>query len=228
MVDEAFMADATVLKCPKCDKKFKARAGQEGKKIRCPHCERAFVVDEAIAAAKPQAKAAAKGPPPAPSAPAKPPEPPKQETATHFGFEEDEGPNRYEVTPTEIQARCPNCANPLRSERDVICTFCGYNTQTRVLGKTEKLEAHTPGEVFMHLLPGLVCIWFIVSETIGMLYYCLVLPFTLEGESWMSMVDHESMRMWTVIISLFNIWPAGMFAFHRLVLNPVPPKKVKD
>lgn len=218
-------AEATVIKCPKCEKKFKGKPPREGKKIRCPHCERAISADDFVPVPA-KTKAA---PPPPPVEKAKPPEPPKPEApAALWKDDEDEGPNKYDVTATDIQARCPNCANPLRSERDVICTYCGYNTQTRVLGKTEKLIAHTPGEVFMHLLPGLSCVAFIVSETIFMLHYCLVMPFTLDPESWMVMIDHESMRIWTVIFSLFNIWPAGMFAFHRLVLHPTPPKKVKD
>jgi len=234
------MAEPVAVRCPKCEKKFKSKSAEEGKRIRCPHCERAFTVEEDdLVASKPAAatkpkgkgsaavKAAAPAPPPIPLVETpKPPEPAKQ--ADPFDEEDDGGPKNYGVTQQDIQARCPNCANPLTSDRDVVCTWCGYNLQTRVLGKTEKLIAHTAGEHFMWLLPGLACVAFILGQTIFILYYCIVLPTTLDENSWLNLTDHESMRMWTVIISLFDIWPAGLFAFSRLVLHPKPPKKVKE
>lgn len=219
---------AVVVRCPKCDEKFKTKDGQEGKKIRCPHCERAFVLEERITAKAGKASKPAPAPAPPPIPLVETPKPPPPEPAKSPFDDEDTGPNKYDVTHTELQALCPNCARPLKSDRDIICTFCGYNTQTREMGKTEKLIEHTAGEHFMYLLPGLICVGFILMQTIGILFYCLVLPYTIASDSWMTYTDHESMRMWTVIISLFDIWPAGIFAFNRLVLNPTPPKKVKD
>ena len=38
----------------------------------------------------------------------------------------------------------------------IICLTCGYNTQTRTQGRTEKTIANTGGDYVLWLLPGVV------------------------------------------------------------------------
>jgi hypothetical protein len=141
--------------------------------------------------------------------------------------DDDDGKNPYGITNLDLAPRCPNCASEMESEEAVVCLHCGYNTLTREWGKTEKVVATTGGEHFLYLLPGLLAAIFILLQIIGMLHYCLVLPYWAKG-TFMGFADHESMRVWTTVGGMFDIWPVGYFAFNRLVLKPKPPDKKKD
>jgi DNA-directed RNA polymerase subunit RPC12/RpoP len=200
------MATNTVIACPECKKKFKSREDLEGKKIRCPACNHPFVV---------RSEAADKGP--APEAKGKP----KWE-------EEDDDPNPYGVTTLDLTPRCPHCANPLESADAVICLFCGYNTQTREMGYTKKVVAKTGGDQFAWLLPGFANVLGIVIFINLDIFFCLLLPDMVRGEEGWQLLDAESMRLWTVVISLFAIWTMGYYAYKRLILEPIPPEREKD
>jgi hypothetical protein len=132
------------------------------------------------------------------------------------------------VTTLDIAARCPHCANVMESEDAIICLFCGYNTQTRMLGATKKVVAKSGGEHFMWLLPGFACLVGIIIFMNLDIFFCLLLPDIVRNESGWNLLDHESMRLWTVITSLFAIWGLGYFAYKRLIMNPVPPEREKD
>ncbi len=208
-----------VITCPECDKQFKGKGDLQGKKIRCPFCRAPFTVpvaDEEPPAPKPAAKK------PAAKTPAKPPA-----LKPMADDEDDDDPNPYGITDLDIAPRCPNCANEMESAEAVICLYCGYNTLTRTWGKTEKVIEMTAREHFLWLLPGLLCALGIFLQIAFLISYCLVVPY-VSKDAWFEFSDHESMRMWTVTINLFTIWPLGYFAFNRLVLNPKPPDKVKD
>jgi hypothetical protein len=62
---------------------------------------------------------------------------------------------------------------------------------------------------------------------VGMLMFSLDLPRLVAG-TWASFLDHESMRMWILLVALLFMWAFGMLAFRRLVLNPKPKERVKD
>jgi hypothetical protein len=208
------MADSSIITCPKCKKRFKGKGDLRGKKIRCPFCQEPFVVGQGQPSKSPE-PAAAKAPTAA--------------LAAKVADDDEDKPsdNPYGVTAQDIAPRCPNCANEMESDTAVICLFCGYNTLTRTWGKTEKVIASTFGERFMYLLPGLLCVLLIVVDIALIVSYCLVVPYVSQG-AWWSFVDHESLRLWGATFGLFILWPAGYYAFNRLVLNPTPPDKVKD
>src|SRR5262249_10386719 len=123
--------------------------------------------------------------------------------------EEDENSNPYGVTDLDITPRCPNCANPMESHKAVICLYCGYNTMTREWGGTKKTIEHTGSEHFLWLLPGLLCAFGIFLLINADIYLCLYVPELLDRDSWVVMFDHESIRLWSVIFSLFIMWGLG-------------------
>ena len=195
------MAETSVITCPECTKKFKGKSDLQGKKIKCPFCAKPFVVS----AAKAPVKAGAQS----------------------FD-DEDDGPEQYKAHEVDLTPRCPFCAKELTSATDVVCLHCGYNTQTRSSNKTVRVYSHTFGEYLMHLLPGLLSAFGILVMIILVIFYCVVFPGIVRGGGFLEYLDHESMRLWLTIITLGIAWPIGYFAFHRLVLNPNPPDKVKD
>ncbi|MBI3407557.1 MAG: hypothetical protein HY040_04280 [Planctomycetes bacterium] len=196
------MADTPVITCPECTKKFKGKGDLSGKRIRCPLCSHVFVVPA-------QSKAHA-----------------AEQPRRTFLDDDDADKNPYGVTELDLSARCPNCANPMADEKAFVCLYCGYNTLTRELGKTEKSVAHTGGEHFKHLLPGLFAVSGILFIIMLLLFYSLVLPSLLSKESWISFLDHESMRLWLTTPLLSAIWALGYFAFRRLIIKPLPPPKL--
>jgi hypothetical protein len=217
------MATVFVITCTNCGKRFKGKETLQGKKLSCPFCKEIFLVagrKEPAAGSAPQsAKGAGQ----------------KENVAAAIVAAKSElndddkfyDRNPYDITELDLTPRCPNCANELASEEAVICLYCGYNTQTRAWGRTEKVVAHTGGERFLWLLPGLLSALGFVALTVFLIFYCLGLPAYVQG-SWMRFMDHESMRMWLTVMLLFPIWIAGRYAFNRLALHPIPPDKVKD
>ncbi len=199
------MAGNPVITCQKCGKKFKGKGDLEGKKVRCPFCKEAFTVggddDEEMAAVS------------APEAPAK--------------EEAEDDINPYGAQEQDLAPRCPNCANEMESADATICLFCGYNTLTRQWGKTVKTVAHTKGQIFVHLLPGILCLLWMVLLLGGLLYFDLVLPGKVQG-GWLFFLDHESLRMWFTIIAMGLFWVSGMFCYKRFLIEPRPPEIVKD
>jgi hypothetical protein len=205
-------AAGTVITCPECSKKFKGKGDVQGKKVRCPFCKETFKVG-AEADDKEAVRAAKETAPPEPAA------------GTYNADDLDINP--YGVTNQDLKNRCPNCANEMADANATICLFCGYNTLTRQWGKTVKTMAHTPGQIVMHLLPAIAVFAWIVILLCGLLYFSLILPNKV-GNSWMSFLDHESLRMWGTIIAMGVLWASGMFCYQRFICEPLPPEEEKD
>jgi hypothetical protein len=205
------MADNSVLTCPECSKKFKSKGAVQGKKVRCPFCKEAFKVGEDEEEEDVAPAPAKEEPAPAAAASANPP--------TDF--------DPYAAKDQDLRARCPNCANEMANKNATICLFCGYNTLTREWGRTRKLIGHTPGQIFLHLLPGIGVLLWIVTLLLFMLYYCLVLPNKVAG-SWAGFLDHESLRMWLAIFGMGVVWGSGMFCYKRFFIEPLPPEIEKE
>jgi hypothetical protein len=144
-----------------------------------------------------------------------------------FADDEDSDPNPYGITELDIAARCPNCAQLMADEKAFICLFCGYNTLTREVGKTQKTLSHTPMEIFAHLFPGIAVALTAFAFIVGITYFSVVLPNDLYKTSF-TFLDHESLRMWFTIIVLGLVWGCGTFAYKRLIVFPTPPPKIKD
>jgi hypothetical protein len=210
------MAASPVITCPECQKKFKGKGNLEGKKIKCPLCTKVFVVPAENKADAAQADPAELAPLAQSAAPMR-----------FVDEDEDVDPNPYGITELDIAPRCPNCANLMADEKAFICLFCGYNTLTREVGKTEKTISHTAGERFAHLFPGLAVAVTAFGFIIAITYYCVVLP-GIVYRGGLKFLDHESLRMWFTIITLSILWGCGTYSYKRLVVHPTPPTKKKD
>jgi len=206
-----------IITCPACTKKFKGKEGIVGKKIKCPLCSTPFVVSAELAQAK--VSGAAKASPDG----AGQSKPMQRVSWT----KEDDNSNPYGLGEFDERPRCPNCANLLEHEKAVICLFCGYNNQTRSWGETVRTFAVTPGQHFVHLLPGLFFTLMLILFAIGILALSLAVPRVVAG-TWASWIDHESTRFWTIFVALGFMWAFANLAFRRLVLNPKPKEIVKE
>jgi DNA-directed RNA polymerase subunit RPC12/RpoP len=202
--------------CPDCKKSFKGRDELEGKRIRCPACGSSFVAkasadDEAAA----MLMAADSAPMPA--------------NATNDD-DEEENANPYAVETISVAARCPNCANLMATEDAIICLFCGYNTQSRTLGKTKRVIATTGGDWAGWSGPGIACLLGIVFVVLLQMTYTVALPYwTRNDDMWLwNMLCSEAMYLWITMILVACIWPMGIFVFKRLVVEPKPPESEID
>jgi len=215
------MAESSVITCPECTKRFKGKGDLEGRKIKCPFCSKVFVVAPG-ATKTATAKTTQKAP-----APAQAPAPPIAMAPASSADDDENDPNPYGLTHLDIAPRCPNCANKMADEEAFICLFCGYNTLTRELGKTEKTIGHTGGERFMHLLPGIGAALGLLFFILWQMYYSLLLPQAL-STGWANFFGHESLKMWHTLITLAIVWPLGFFCYKRFIVHPLPPEKKID
>jgi hypothetical protein len=116
----------------------------------------------------------------------------------------------------------------MESEDAIICLFCGYNTETRQIGQTTTVMATTAGEHFKWLLPGLAAGLGLIFVGVLCLFFSVMLPTLLSPKSWLTFLDHESMRMWMALICLGSMWGMGLFAYKSLIMEPKPREKKKD
>jgi hypothetical protein len=221
------MADAVVVTCTECEKRFKPKNDVRGKRIKCPFCEESFVVPagndgktdkakpDAVKAGKPKQNAAKAGKPKPEEIKAGDPPMTPQEVEDLDG-----SPDPYGVKHVELVPRCPNCTEEM-GEHDIICLACGYNTLTRSWGKTEKKKVNTFGRQFMYLLPALGSVGFLVFAVMGLIFYATIGPY-LAYETMFWFTDSEAIRMWTTVFFLFWIFGAGIFCFKKFIEKPQP------
>jgi hypothetical protein len=194
------MATPIVVTCPECERRMKVPAEVRGKKIRCKACGGVFV---------------AKG------------EPARGPARKPAAEDEDEGEAKpYGVTTVDLTPRCPHCANEME-EGDIVCLHCGYNTRTRQHHRTKKAYDVTGGQMFLWLMPGILCvIAVILLITFDVLYATLVWG-QLNKDDWYYFLGSGACTLWFIILSLFCIYKAGRFALKRLIFEPKPPEVEK-
>jgi ribosomal protein S27E len=205
------MATAINVTCPECERPMKVPAEARGKKVRCKGCQHVFSIPGG------PAKAAAK--------PAKPAKPPKPQARPD---DDDEGDGKpYGVTTLDLASRCPTCANEIE-EGAKVCLHCGYDTVTRTYHRTRKVHDTTGGDVFLWLLPGILCV-IVILGLIGLdIWYCLCMKEVMAGSDYFEWLGGQACCMWTCIASLFGMFHAGRFAVKRLILHPKPPEVEKS
>ena len=216
------MASTITVACPECDKEIKAPAEVQGKKIRCKGCGHAFVVPgpagQSAPGKAPAGKAAPNKPASAPAAKAPPPKPAADD-------EEDDDGKAYGVTTESLTPRCPNCANEMESEDAIVCLHCGFNTRTRTQAKTRKVRHISGGQMFLWLLPGILC-------ALGAaLLITLDIVYIVKIEDWVgtegflaATLNTKGTKIWGSIGVVFVVYLLGWFAVKRLIFNPKPPE----
>ncbi len=212
------MAATPPITCPDCQKKFKSKADLRGKRIRCPFCNESFIVPVDDAPEDDDA------PLPVQAAPPKeqPSEPDDAPIPLAADDEEQEGDDPYAVTDIDLAPRCPNCAHEMPSAEAVVCLNCGYNTLTREWGKTEKLLGVSVGRHTMHLLPGFLALFCLITCLVDRLIYNALWPFMVADVTWMQWTDYEGLRMWGTMFGLAFIFAMGRFCYKRFIVKPIP------
>lgn len=197
------------VSCPECKKQVKATAELQGKKVRCKGCGHVFTIS---------APAAGKDAKPAPA----------KAAAKPAASEEDDG-KAYSVATVadDAKPRCPHCALELESEEVVICIHCGYNLRTRQRLATKKTYETTVADRSAWLMPGFISIGAIFGLIIFDLFFCLALPRLIEKNDDWSWLSAGGIRLWVVIISIAIMLGLAKFAYHRLIVEPTPPEKMK-
>lgn len=259
---ERTMATTFVIACPDCGKQVKVTDEHVGKRVKCKQCGAVFPVKAPADAAKapppvpgkakatrakgtqvkPPAtptKAEAEPPAPAPMAP-----PPADVPAAGYRFADDDedenAPKQYAVEQDESTLpRCPFCAKEMESADAMICLNCGYNTRTRTRPQVQAVYQATALEVFLWLLPGILC----VLVMIGLLVWYIIFWMRIEGwleDSWFEdeKEPHRTylgglgpgfMRLYLALFTLACYVPLARFAFRRLIRNNKPPeRKIKE
>jgi hypothetical protein len=116
-----------------------------------------------------------------------------------------------------------------------ICLHCGYNTRTRTRPEVKAVYEHSGFEIFLWLLPGILC----VLLAIGLLVWYLVFWSMIEvwlAESWFE--DEPGpprtylvglgpgfMRLYLGLLIIFLYVPLFRFIYKRLVKNNKPPEQ---
>jgi hypothetical protein len=208
------MADTILLSCPKCNKQLRTPANLQGKKIRCKACGHVFLA-KADSQERPTQAGSAKGKAKGPA-----------KKAAQSDLEPDFNP--YAVTDVDLSTRCPHCAGEMESEDAVICLHCGYNTQTRDRVQMRTTYATTGFDIFLWLLPGIVCALVFFSFIGFIIFLVLWLKDIVEAnkEAWW-VFGLKAMQVWGTVFSLFIMFFCGRFAIKRLIMNPKPPERLK-
>jgi ribosomal protein S27E len=250
------MATTFVIACPDCGKQVKVSEEHVGKKVKCKGCGTVYPVKAPGGAPA----AARKGPPPTPGkakatqakvTKAAPPDeeeeraappPPADEPAAGYKYVDDdeEGPKQYTLAKTDDHLpRCPYCAKEMESAEARICLNCGYNTRTRVRPEVKQVYAHSFGEMFLWLLPGILTILLMIGELVFFIFFCMKIEGWLE-DTWIEDAKGPPaeyigglgppfMRVYLGLLIVGSYVPLVRFAWKRLVRNNKPPEtKIKD
>ena len=233
------MASLVEVLCPHCEQNLKVPPAVFGKKVRCKHCELAFVAEDPATKPAPKPKATK---PPAKGAPPKPKKVIKAEAVEPAAkspfLDDDEGVQKVEVVKEEDVARCPHCAKELDPPDAKVCLHCGFNNLTRERAETKRVYEATPTEKFLHVLPGVlgivlsvvlvgVNIWFI-SNVREWMVGTIVDMDEKDAAGRPKFYIHPAAFMFAIgIISARLVLQFMKVAYRRLIVNPLPEERVK-
>ncbi|HEY1378753.1 MAG TPA: hypothetical protein VGF55_18280 [Gemmataceae bacterium] len=169
-----------------------------------------------------------------------------QKTATAAGDHDEDAANPYGVTETSLSPRCPHCAYELDPPDSRICLHCGYDMVKRQRRPSIKTYDRTSGDWFMWLLPGIACLLAFFAIIGFALFYHYELPYyvLVDREADLLLADrlgayekdiafsaymfHPGIEVWLAVMCLWLMWKSGKYAFKRLVINYLPPERIKE
>ncbi len=224
------MATGIRITCPDCQLQMTVPDSVRGKKVRCKGCGGVVPVP---AAGGPDVRVTTA---------------PKAKPAAVS--EDEDAANPYGVEEISEAPRCPHCAYELDPPDARICLHCGYDMVRRVRNPSVKVYARTFGDWFFWLGPGIAALIGIGLIIGFVFYYHYYLPeqllktwpdayrgakgdrFDTVGkamdESYLALIFHPGIETWIVVPGIWGIWKCGRFAFKRLVLNYMPPERIKE
>ena len=106
----------------------------------------------------------------------------------------------------------------------------------------------TAGDWFSWLLPAFACIFVILALIAAGIYYHYYLPYDIldqkganallddrmgafgkdPGPDFLAYMFHPGIEVWLYAFFIWLMWKCGKFAFKRLILNYMPPEKIKE
>ena len=223
------MASGIRITCPDCQQQMTVPESVRGKKVRCKGCGGVIPVpagklpDTRVTTAEAQAKKAAQAVP-----------------------EEEDAQRPYGVTETSLAPRCPHCAYELDPPDARICLHCGYDMVRRTRAPSVKTYERTFMDWALWLGPGVAALFGIALMVGFYYYYHFHLPYQIlsdkEAEalladrlgafqkdiSFSAYMFHPGIETWVVVILIWLSWKCLKFAFRRLVVNYMPPEKIKE
>jgi predicted Zn finger-like uncharacterized protein len=231
--ERTIMATTLVVSCPQCHKQFKVPEEYQGKRIRCKECGTTFAAQAAPAGKRgsPERADQARAPTgPAKASPKRAGQPVRpartQGTGAAAPPKEEDASKPYDVTGLDMARRCPHCAAEMENDEAIVCLNCGYNTRNREHLATTRTFAPTGLDWFWWLLPGALCVVAVLA-LIGFEAFIWLGLEKAVASSWMEFFSHFSVKLWSLVLSLFGIWFAGRFAVKRLIFHFRPPEIVK-
>ncbi len=200
-----------ITSCPECKKQIKIPAEVTGKKIKCKDCGTVFVATST--AVKPDANRPSGDPRGQPG----------QETFRPVDDEDGDG-KPYGVTTLDLTPRCPHCANELEPHDAVVCLTCGYNTQTRELGKRRRIRDTSGGDWFWWLLPAIlnVMLFFICFSDLVLILVRLAFREPIEDQLYRN--GANCCALWEGVLCLWIMYASAKFAIKRLIFHFHPPE----
>ena len=240
------MSTSFVIACPDCQKQVRATDDLIGKKIRCKGCSSVFAVSAPKESGGPPEKPKTKAPPPLPPemkkpSPPPPPPPPKSEPPTiplagaKKPYDEDDvenSPKNYGLIAEESTLpRCPFCAKEMSSEEAVICLHCGYNTRSRLRPDVKKVHAHTPADIALWLMPGIICVLIMIGLIVWDLIFCIKVEDWVKGTlqesdgTWVGGLNPGFFKTMMTAFTIVCCFFLGKIAYKRLLVNNRPPEK---
>jgi ribosomal protein S27E len=228
------MATGIRITCPGCQQQMMVPESVRGKKVRCKGCNGVVPVpagggpDTRMTTPEAQAKKAAR--------------------AAADEAENERKP--YGVTEINIAPRCPHCAYEMDPPDARICLHCGYDMIRRTRAESVKTYDRTFFDWAKWLGPGIGCL-IGLGVIVGLcIYYHYYLPeqmFNTWGrsaeaakgdrfdtvsktmeESWLALMFHPGIETWVFVIGIWLSWKCLSFAFRRLVLNYMPPERIRE
>ena len=88
----------------------------------------------------------------------------------------------------------------------------------------------TGGDVFMWLLPGILCVvGILILLTIDIVWCVNIDDWVGSGDEWYVFLKGGGIKLWLCIGSAFISFFLGKYAFYRLIVNNQPPEiELKD
>jgi DNA-directed RNA polymerase subunit RPC12/RpoP len=204
--------------CPKCKKQFQVPGEIAGKKIRCKNCGNAFVATSTSVRptdSRPEGQAKL------------------QSGKRHADDDLDDDGKPYGITEEDLTPRCPHCTAEMEDEDAVVCLHCGYNKQTRELGKTTVIKHLTGFDHFLWLLPGILCAaLFLFAPGLWFVAWFLVLACTFWAIGDMVSDNPPMIRalvgcpsLWCSVLCIYTMYKSARYAIKRLIINNKPPEE---